>query len=57
MFRVKKEQKETGVTLYGECGRKKEKLEEAEESRSMGKASLPLTKLKSTHFSLRKTNW
>ena len=57
MFRVKKEQKETGVALYGECRRKKEKLEETEESRSMGKASLPLTKFKPTHFSLCKTNW
>lgn len=55
MFRVKKEQKEPTVTLYGKCRRKKGQLEEREESRCMGKASLPLTKFNSAHFSLCKT--
>ena len=55
MLGVKKEQKEPTVTLYGKCRREKGKLEEREESRCIRKASLPLTKFKSAHFSLCKT--
>lgn len=48
---------EPTVTLYGKCRRKKGQLEEREESRCMGKASLPLTKFNSAHSSLCKTYW